>query len=655
MEVVIPMSKWWLMVAFIVVMTIYPFGFVAASSSEPLLQSPDSIRIPSEIELLVRTPFYETPVIDEDSVPSGWLAPQAGVEVIGVPYGWSSFNCWWKIQTWQGEKWIYLHPWDLDVDPPETIALFSETPLFPSQNVKQTASATLAPQVVEVVEAEPKWFYGNDSSEKKWIKVRTTFIGDQWIHIPMKEIGTVREADYYVYYDAEFLLEKPDFYEYSKFLVDVLKPYRLIRNEVVHVIGEWVSAHDTQFLVETEDGGKYASSKGPRVEKTSEQVVLSSRTPLFSKPGADSQYVIATLHPQKVDAFEVIRSEIDPVHNMYHISTEFGDGWIIPYYAEPAQPTPIQDLIEVNSRAQLSSLPKPGFQIEGASLYRQTVRPSFSWRDEWGAVWYQLKTDDSSVWFTIEPLVDRIRPQERKPFVQMVYNHTNLNTIEVLEDGLYYRNKKVGYIHDGHIYIKLTYLEERFGYTLSRESNKLVMEASSDGYSFTIDLSRARATTFWNSHEQDNIALTEMPKLIDDEIFLRSEDAEALMGVMLDWFKSGLYFYLFTDEFELEYPETLPKPQESQYHISLYLYDRVLDKYSAQPSRRPMLYIEPDAQTEESLKANMEYRGTLSRDYSLSVLSLDVPLESSVKATIKIGSRIIWQAEYEVTKTVTQE
>jgi hypothetical protein len=623
----------------------------AVSHAQPLtltiqLQAPDTLRIPSTIALLESTPFYDSPSFDDDNS-VGVIAPQDGIKVLGGEFTWSRGSSWWKIQTWLGEKWIHPNAWDVDIPPPPRLSLFDETPIYASKNDKLQPSAVLSPQEVQVVDAEKQWFYSNDPNEKKWIKIHTSWLGDQWVHLPVNQIGYVNPVDYYFYYGYQYVMDLPVFnggayYGGNRFVSAQLQ------SQTVHVTGEFVTVYDKNYQVEMPNGTKFVFEKGMLIEKISEEVALKTNTPLFSLPFGGLTSIITTLKPQTVKAFEKIKDS-----TMYHVRTELGEGWVSSYYAEPENPTPTQATIELKGDTQLSILPRSGFQINGAKLTNQTVKPTVSWKDEENNLWYQLQTKDGNAWFTIDPKVDQIHMPDDDSLFQLHYQQSLEATIKVFDQRLFYYGIDVGYMKEGQPYLSTSYLAQQFNYSVVMDDKLGTMTFSQEnGYSFHVKLAKAEAVTFWKGKEQEKMKLTVAPEQIGGVAYLSGKDASTLLGANIDWFKNKEYFYLFTDVYGLDEAKQVPQTKDNKLTISAYMYDRIVGIYDAQPSLLPKLSVYNSSGKESEAKApTITDKGTITPNYKLFVQSQSTPLQAgdnAVTAAIKLGSRIIWQQDYTV-------
>ncbi|MEW9701051.1 hypothetical protein [Paenibacillus sp. SI8] len=630
-----------------------PTGMYADNDVQ--LQKPDTLRVPPMITLLASTPFYNS-LDDLDTKQEGLLAPQEGVVVLAGQVGWSRGKSVWKIQTWQGGKYISPDPWDVDVPAPKKLLLFQETPIYASKNAKLKPSATLSPQEVQVVGAESQWFYSNNGDEDlKWIQIHTTWLGDQWLQLPVSKIGYVKPADEYAYYSSGWIMPTPEF------IANTYHPDRYnvplgLKNQIVHVTGEFVTPYDTNYQIQTEHGPMYVTAKGTPISQTTESTVLKSQTPLFSEPFGDRTTITTMLSPQTVSSFEKFTDM-----KLYHVHTELGDGWVDPYYAEPVDAKPTQVSIELKGETQLYQLPMDRLYMNGSVLTNQTVKPSQTWIDDQQHVWYQLQTKDGNAWFMFNPGTDRLVERDGGPLAQLTYEGSNLVPVTVEGDRLSY-GVDVGYLKGDQPYLSDIFLCQSLQFILDRESvPDAVIFTHKDGYSFRIYKGKNEAVTFWKGVEQEKVKLHEAPNWTDDQVYLHSEDASLLMGAAVDWFKNRSRFYLFTDDYHVNGSNLPAEIKGSSLRLAAHVYDRTKGWYEGQPSLRPHFAV-----TNRSLPAatpasfaKEEEKETLRSWFAANIFvkfeqSQTITLQqgnNQLHAAIQIGKRILWQQDYTVTGT----
>ncbi|MGG1551277.1 hypothetical protein [Paenibacillus ferrarius] len=395
-----------IVVASFAVIFISTYPYAAAETAgrtvkvAPNVVSPDSLRIPSSIALLKETSFYSDPEDWLDGEPAGSLAPQEGVKILGGEYTWARGKSWWKISTDLGPKWISPEPWNVDVPPPEKIVLFNDTPIYATTDDTQEPSAILSPQEVQVTGAEKQWFYANGPDEKRWVRIHTSWLGEQWVHLPVAKIGYIKPVDYYSYYgQGQYLLDDPT---YNGPYGSMAGPmFKWLGNETAHVTGEFVSVYDTNYQLETETGVKYVHEKGTPIVRGNETITLKADTPLFA--AADGSHGVALVLPkQSVSSYEKI-----PSFNLYHVHTSLGDGWVNPDLAEPTNVVKINTKVEIRGQHTLFRFPSEGLTLGGLHVKDAVVEPSAYWEDPHGTIWYLLETKDGKAWVKKEADLER--------------------------------------------------------------------------------------------------------------------------------------------------------------------------------------------------------------------------------------------------------
>ncbi|UQZ83844.1 hypothetical protein SK3146_03051 [Paenibacillus konkukensis] len=364
-------------------------------SGSVIVNPPELFRIPSTIDLLSETPFYSEPG-NPAADPVGTFAAQKGIQVLGGEYKWARGRSWWLISTYLGSKWISPEPWNITVPPPEKIHLVSETPAYASMDDTVPPTALLTPQEVRVTGAEKMWFYANSSDEKRWVRIQTPNLGEQWVHLSVGSIGYVKPADYYSYYGSgQFLLDDPNYYGPYGSMAGPM--FQQTVNETLHVTGEYVNVYDTSYQVETEQGPKYIHEQGIPVLRKNEPLTLLNDTPLFAFATYRSGLSVV-LHPQTVSSFEQLRDS-----NVYHVHTSFGDGWLDLGLTEPSNTVKTSAPLELKGSHPLYQFPFEGLELGGFQLTNVTVYPSAYWEDPNGTVWYLVDNQNAKYWIKKDP------------------------------------------------------------------------------------------------------------------------------------------------------------------------------------------------------------------------------------------------------------
>ncbi len=367
--------------------------------STPLIQvhglPPEALRIPASISISESTPFYNHPDDSLKGKSEGLLAPQEGIRVLLADPGWARGHCWWKIETYLGPKWIHPEPWTVDTPPPEKITLFTDTPIYADKDDSVEPTAVLSPQDIQVTGAEKQWFYSNNVEELKWVRIQTSWLGEQWVHLPVRKIGYMLPVDSYSFLDMHYLLNDPTYNGPTASRAGHM--FKYWGRETVHVTGEYANVYqDTGYRIETPFGTKYIKEQGTPVVREERMLELKTATPIFPIPHSPSGSA-PVLPPQTVTSFERTVEG-----SMYHIRTSWGDVWVNPEISEPADTVPLDGSLRLSGRHTLYQFPFANFHTEFA-LDGKDIRPNASWTDPSGAVWYRLDSTDGTKWVKQEP------------------------------------------------------------------------------------------------------------------------------------------------------------------------------------------------------------------------------------------------------------
>lgn len=382
---------------------LYPLAPVRAADSAPpgserkvMFQSfpPESLLIPASIAISESTPFYNDPDDSVTGKSEGILGPQEGIRVLLGERGWARGKCWWKIDTYLGPKWISPQPWTVDVPLPKHITLFTDTPLYADKDASGEPTAVLSPQEVTVTGGENQWFYTNDPEEMKWIRVQTSWLGEQWVQLPVRKIGYIQPVDRYAYYSGDTLLNDPTYIGPVASMAGPL--FRWALGETFHVTGEYVNVYDSAYRVETPYGTRYVTAPGIPIVREEQKLVLSSDTPVFRSP-VNWHGLAPVVHPQTLTSYE--RAE---AFTMYHVRTSWGEVWVNPNLSEPLDVVRLNGSIQLDGRHTLYQFPYNNFQTEFV-VDGPSVHPSVSWTDQSGAIWYRLDSPDGKQWIRQEP------------------------------------------------------------------------------------------------------------------------------------------------------------------------------------------------------------------------------------------------------------
>ncbi|MGG2199758.1 hypothetical protein [Paenibacillus validus] len=617
-----------------------------AAKVGPLIKvvEPEPMRIPSTIHLLAKTPMYKD--VDTAAAPAdGLLAPQHDVIVLGGQYDWARGRSWWKIQTWLGERWISPEPWNVDVPPPTKLTLLDLTPLYAARDASLPPSAELTPQEVQVVDAEKQWFYSNDPNEKKWIKIRTTWLGDQWLQLPVGQIGYIKPLDTYAYYGGEPVYSRLPANRYQMNPED--SDLRL-ENETVHLIGEYVTVYDHFYLTETKAGRGWVANRGAEAIRRTENVDIQSDTPLI--PDLTRPNVYTVLQPQTVQSFERLADE-----ETYHVRTPQGEGWIRTAYAEPTDAKPISLTVKLGSERGLNRFPFALFPLDRTLPAGETIRTTaYYWKgDPWEPYWYQVEPADGSgkAWLQLDPRVDRIDLPGEAPAAYAAFQQTQAYTIAAGPDAtLRTQGKTVGYLKDGVPYFALEEAAPLFNFELGEADGLGRVEVRHpSGYSLVLQPGQTQAETRWNGHVEETVPLREKPTIRDGQLILQGDDLGLLLGTSIDWFESRQYLYLFTDQYRIDTGSGTFHTDGNRAHATMLLLDRSVQPYEPNPALAPKLVVRQGSGEASTSNARTVDSGWLPPSWKLALHTASAPQMNasadSLSATVTLGARILWKRD----------
>lgn len=277
---------------------------------------------------------------------------------------------------------------------PPIISLLKDTPLYPKQDESVEPWAVLSPQDVETVEAENEW-YTKESGEKVWVRVKTTWLGELWMHLEKEKIGVIKPIDSYI-----LLLGPAQLYSQP---VQSSKMDIVLTPQVLHANAIFDSSYSyltNSYRIETSWSGDQWLVSNPymlvNVEVLNQEMVLPTETLYMEE--YDTAYRLQRpsdarfIPPQKVFALE--RTE----NGEYHVRGENGDTfWIQPPYAQPAGSKKINETLELAKPTELHLFPKTSYPIFGL-LSPQKVEAFEQWDDSEGHRWYHIHSWNGDLW-----------------------------------------------------------------------------------------------------------------------------------------------------------------------------------------------------------------------------------------------------------------
>ncbi|PUA36698.1 hypothetical protein C8Z91_25325 [Paenibacillus elgii] len=632
-------------------------GYASEYADTPT-EPADAVRIPRTLSLLQDTPYYVIPNALVNKA-EGAFSPQT-VEVIEAETRWAEMPNWWKIRTTFGDRWIKTEPGNIDVPPPSKITLMENTPIYAKSGTQLQPSAVLSPQQVEVVGAEKQWFYSpkHDENELKWLKIRTSWLGDQWIRLPLKQIGSYYSHTKKKYYGTAEFSSVP-LWNHS---VDSSASRRQIRDQIFTETGEFQTPLGSFYQVETPDGTSWTHYPGEFVAEANETITRRQSAPLYPSPSPYSGKPNVAA-PQSLTVFEKI--EATPVRSSegtwYHVRANEGKGWFNPKYADPEDAKPDNTEIDLQSdKTWLYQYPDSTQLLNYGVLGPQKIHTSSAWTAPNGVRWFQIPTFLGNAWINLNPTRDRLQLPGREQDMQISGEISHKGAIYKTDNTLTFGDKKVGYERDSELFFHSGVVAKMYQYTVSGPDQENVWTfAHPSGYSFRIKTGEKKAVISWKSEPRRSVILSAAPVASTDQEApdLRIDEMRTLLGASTEVMPNHSSVYLSSAEYTLGafnpptevkgnllqlsalcYDAGSPQPNEVGNRLKIYVYDRSSDALSDS-------YASAAVASEELLFSFDMYR-------ALYDLSLKKPLQPGVNrltAVFKVGERIIFEQDFDVT------
>ncbi|MFD0678382.1 MULTISPECIES: hypothetical protein [unclassified Paenibacillus] len=278
---------------------------------------------------------------------------------------------------------------------PPVITLFENTPLYPDQDESVDPWATLTPQDVETVEAEKDWYIPPQSGDsgKRWIMIKTTWLGKMWIYLDYDRIGTVKPAD------TNIALIWPAAL-YSEPMKDALTDV-VLSQQTVHCNAIFFTPNGSSaYRIETSWLGDQWLVNPNYIlldmEILNHEMTLPTETLRMEDWDAahrmQSPSEAHFIPPQTVFAME------KTVNGEYYVRA--GDGstfWINPAYAQPVGAKEINETIELNKNTLVHLVPTASHPIFG-SLTPQKVKAFQQWDAPDGNRWFRIHSWNGDLW-----------------------------------------------------------------------------------------------------------------------------------------------------------------------------------------------------------------------------------------------------------------
>jgi hypothetical protein len=277
---------------------------------------------------------------------------------------------------------------------PPVITLFDNTPLYPEPDESIEPWATLSPQDVNTIEAEKEWFVHTDGKpEKRWIKIKTTWLGDLWIHLDIDKIGTLKPMDSYI-----ALLWPAALYTQpvKSALTDVV-----LDSQTVHANAVFESpVTNRSYRIETSWLGDQWLVDPPRILVN--MTVLNQEMDLPTETLYMDEYDTANRMQRPSDAKFIPAQKVFALekteNNEYHVRSADGSTfWINPLYAQPVGAKESSEIIELTKDTALLLFPATSYPRFGL-LSAQKVQAFVQWDDPQGHRWYRIHSWCGDMW-----------------------------------------------------------------------------------------------------------------------------------------------------------------------------------------------------------------------------------------------------------------
>jgi len=620
----------------------------------------DGYFIPKKLTFLENMPYYVIPNALKNE-PEGSFAPQT-VEVVEAEVNWATSGNWWKIHTDYGDRWIKTAPWQIEVPPPPTIRLMSETPLYARASEAGRSTSALSPQEVTVVDAEKSWFRQaeSDYNPKRWLKIRTTWLGDQWVHLRLDEIGALQPMDRTVYYPSVY-------YHNSPFMHLITGQNEgLLSNVFVKQSAEYRSLLGSSFQFETEQGPKWSFGPGMTIQANPQTLKRTQSSPLFKYPNAYSE-MVAELPPGNLNVIETtVYDDGYLTHEeWYHVRNDQAEGWFSPSYAEPEGAT--KDTKSITLRGNMTGImrfPNSSISLNNGQIGPQTLHPLAAWTAPDGTRWYKINSFVGQGWVKLDGYQDNIVLKDREDDAQI--------RSRMLYQGAFYQNdagiftfgsETIGKLLKGVPHLSADFLAKQYHYELTGpDANGWWTLTNKAGYTFQIKSGEKTAKTFWNGIFANPVNLAAAPVAAAEAKLpplLGLSEVRQLFGASTAYYDKVVYgdnnVVLSSREYEISGFNLPPTAEGKELHLSGLLYE---NSYLQPGTISPECSIavkrrdndDKDPANIQLAKVNHLYN--LSYNDGVYDVTLDTPLKPGINPLtleVKVGERIVYKKDWDVT------
>ncbi|MEK8132624.1 hypothetical protein WMW72_32560 [Paenibacillus filicis] len=619
----------------------------------------DGFYIPKKLTLVEKMPYYVIPNTLKNT-PEGSFSPQT-VEVIEAEAHWATSGNWWKIHTDFGDRWIKTTPWQIEVPPPATIRLMSETPLYAQASEKGGPTASLSPQEVTVVDAEKSWFRQAemDYNPKRWIKIHTTWLGDQWVHLHLDEIGAVQPLDRTVYYPSVYYRNSPHMdyitYQYEGLLTQMF----------VHQTAKYRNLLGSSYQFDTEYGPKWSFTSGMPITSEKKTIQRKYPSPLFAYPDSNAE-IVTELPPGNLNVVETTLNEDGYLLHeaWFHVENEQAKGWFSPTYAEPDDT--VDDTASIQLRGYVTAIfryPNTRIPLNNGQIGPQTLHPLAAWTAPDGTRWYKIDSFVGQGWVQLYPFQDSVVLKGREDDVQI--------RSTMLYQGVFYQNDSgiftfgsevVGKVLNGEPYFSASFLAEQYHYDLTGpDTNGWWSLKNKAGYTFQIKADEKSSKTFWNGALANQVNLTASPVTTELKLppLLSLSDVRKLFGATTAYHEKVAFgdkhVTLSSREYEIAGFNLPIAVDGNELHLSGLLYESTyLDNEAISPSLQILVKSQDthdnDLTNIQLAKVKQLYK--LGSDFGVNDVTLQFPLKPGINhlsLVFKAGERILEKKDWDVT------
>lgn len=620
----------------------------------------DGFFIPKKLTFVEKMPYYVIPNTLKNA-PEDSFSPQT-VEVIEAEVHWATSGNWWKIHTDFGDRWVKTAPWQIEVPPPATIRLMSETPIYARASEAGGPTAALSPQEVTVVDAEKSWFRQAemDYNPKRWIKIHTTWLGDQWVHLHLDEIGALQPLDRTVYFPSVYYRSSPHMdyitYQYEGLLTKMF----------VHQTAKYRTLLGSSYQFDTEYGPKWSFAPSMPIISDKKTIKRKQPSPLFAYPDSTSE-IVTELPPGDLNVIETtLNDDGYSIHEeWFHVKNEQAEGWYSPTYAEPDGT--VDDTMTIQLRGHVTSIlryPNTRISLNNGQIGSQTLHPLAAWTAPDGTRWYKIDTFVGQGWIQLDPYQDSVILKGRENDAQIRSTMLYQGAFYQNDSGIFtFGSESIGKILNGEPHFSASFLAKQYHYDLTGpDTDGWWSLKNKDGYAFQIKVDEKTSKTFWNGALTSEVNLASSPIATSEAKLpplLSLSDVRKLLGATTAYNDKVVYgdknVTLSSREFEIAGFNLPAAADGSGLHLTGLLYENsYLDSGAISPDLQILVKRQD---TDDNDLANIQLAKVkqlykLGYNFPVYDVTLQFPLKPGINhlsLVFKVGERILDKKDWDVT------